>query len=273
TLVQNVPAAGGMALANMVYSTAPKDGSYIGLVRGTVVQEQIYKDPQVQFDGPRFAWIGNMNSDYDSCIVWAASGIRSLSDFYARDIVVGASGAAAQSYSFPKVYDDLLGMKLKIIVGYPGTPERLVAMERGELTGACGISTSSLSSTLATPLKDGKIRIIAQAGAHKDPRYPNVPNILDEAKTPDVRQALEFMYATLSLGRPIAAPPETPPDRLAVLRRGLTATLKDSEFLQDAKTVGIDIEAADATATGKLVDQMFATPAPIVARIQAAMTP
>ncbi len=150
------------------------------MVRGTVVQEQIYKDPQAQFDGLRFAWIGNMNSDYDSCIVWAASGIRSLSDFYAREIVVGASGAGAQSYSFPKVYNELLGMKLKIVVGYPGTPERLMAMERGELTGACGISTSSLSSTLATPLKDGKIRIVAQAGAHKDPRYPNVPNILDE---------------------------------------------------------------------------------------------
>jgi tripartite-type tricarboxylate transporter receptor subunit TctC len=87
-----------------------------------------------------------------------------------------------------------------------------------------------------------------------------------------VRQALEFMYATLSLGRPIAAPPETPQDRLAILRKGLMETLADPAFLQDAKKVGIDIEAADAAETKRLVDQMFATPAPIVARIEAAMT-
>ena len=163
-------------------------------------------------------------------------------------------------------------MKLKIIAGYPGTPERLLAMERGELTGACGISSSSLSSILATPLKEGKIRVIAQAGAHKDPRYPNVPNILDQAKTPAVRQALEFMFSTLTLERPIAAPPGTPEDRLAVLRKGFTDTLKDPEFLEDAGKVGIDIEAADASETKKLVEQMFATPAPVVARVQAAMS-
>ena len=272
-LVQNVPAAGGMALANMIYSTAPKDGSYIGMVRGTVLQEQIYKDRQVQFDGLKFAWLGNMNTDYDSCVVWAASGITSIDDFYTREIIVGASGAGAQSYSFPRVYDELLGMKLKIIVGYPDTPERLLAMERGELTGACGISTSSLSSTLAGAVKNGKVRVIAQGGEHKDPRYPTVPNILDQAKTPDVRRALEFIYATLSLGRPIAAPPGTPEDRLAVLRKGLTETLKDPEFLQDAKKVGVDIEFANAEATRKLVEGMFATPASIVARVQAAMAP
>ena len=145
-----------MALANMLYSTAPKDGSYIGMVRGTVVQEQIYKNPQVHFDGRKFDWIANMNSDYDTCIVWAASGIRSIGDFYTQQIIVGGSGAGAQSYSFPQVYKEILGMKLKIIAGYPGTPQRILAMERGELTGACGISTSSLSSGLAAPSRKAR---------------------------------------------------------------------------------------------------------------------
>jgi tripartite-type tricarboxylate transporter receptor subunit TctC len=270
-VVQNVPAAGGMALANMIYATVPKDGTYIGMVRGTTIQEQIYRNPQVQFDGRKFAWIGNMNSDYDTCIVWTASGITSIDQFYDREIIVGASGVGAQSYSFPVAYRELLGMKLKVITGYPGTPDRMLAMERGELTGACGVSTSSLASALAQPLAEGKIRVIAQAGAHNDPRFPNVPNILDQAKKPETRQALEFLFVPLTLGRPFAGPPETPKDRLAVLRKGMMDTLKDRDFLDDARKVGIDIEPSDAAATEALVERLFATPSSVVAQIQAAM--
>ena len=159
-----------------------------------------------------------MNSDYDTCIVWAAGGITSIDDFCTHEIIIGASGVGAQSYSFPVAYNELLGMKLKVIAGYPGTPERILAMERGEFTGACGVSTSSLSSALVAYVEQSKIRVIAQAGDHKDPRYPNVPNLLDQAKTPEVRQALEFLVVPLTLGRPRAAPPETPEDHLAVLR-------------------------------------------------------
>jgi tripartite-type tricarboxylate transporter receptor subunit TctC len=144
-------------------------------------------------------------------------------------------------------------------------------MERGELTGACGVSTSSLSSALLPYVEQSKIRVIAQAGDHKDPRYPNVPNFLDQAKTSEVRQALEFLFVPLTLGRPLAAPPETPEDRLAVLCKGLMDTLKDPEFLEDAKKVGIDIEPADRKETEKLVEQLFATPPSVVARIEAAM--
>lgn len=271
-IVQNVPAAGGMVLANMMYSSVPKDGSYIGMVRGTVIQQQVFNDPQAQFDSRRLAWIGNMSGEYDACIVSAASGIKSVDDFYKREVVVGASGAGAGSYSYPQIYKEFLGMKFKIIFGYPGTPERVLAMERGELTGACGVSTAILSSSFSTQIKDGAIRMITQGGVHKDPRYPNVPNMLDEAKTPDAREALEFIFATLTLGRPIAAPPETPPDRLAVLRKAFMDTLGDPEFLADAKKSGVDIEGTDDQETAKLVEQMFATPAAIVARVKAAMS-
>ena len=135
-VVQNIPAAGGMQVANIVYNTAAKDGSYLGLVRGTVVQEHIYGNTAALFDGRKLQWIGNMNIDYDGCITWTASGVTSVKDFYTREVIVGASGAGAQSYSFPIVYNKILGTKFKVISGYPGTPERLLAMERGELTGA-----------------------------------------------------------------------------------------------------------------------------------------
>jgi tripartite-type tricarboxylate transporter receptor subunit TctC len=270
-IVQNVPAGGGMALANQLYNTSPKDGTYIGMIRGTVIQEHVYKNPQALFDGRKFVWIGNMNSDYDACIMSTASGVKTIDDFYKREIIVGASGAGAQSYSFPVVYRELLGMKFKVISGYPGTPERMLAMERGELTGACGITTTTYRSVLGPAAKEGKIVMVAQAGTGKDPTYPEVPNILDQAKTPEMRQALEFLFVPLGLGRPLAVAPEVPKDRVAILSKAVAQAMRDSEFLEDAKKVQIDIEPMDGPTTAKMVDQLYATPESVVSKLQAAL--
>jgi tripartite-type tricarboxylate transporter receptor subunit TctC len=270
-IVQNVPAAGGMALANQLYNTAPKDGSYFGMVRGTAIQEEVYKSPQVQFRGRGFAWIGNMNSDRDACIVAAGSGVHSVGDLYTHEIIAGASGAGAQSYSFPVVYQKLLGMKIKVISGYPGTPERLLALERGEITGACGISLSLLGAQFSRLIDEGKIRLIAQGALTKDPRYPDLPNILDQAKTPELQQALEFLYLPLALGRSLAAPPEVPANRLEVLRSAVLKTMHDPDFLADAKRLEIDVEPMNAADTRAMVERLFATPPAIVARIEDAL--
>jgi tripartite-type tricarboxylate transporter receptor subunit TctC len=270
-IVQNVPAAGGMALANQIYNTAPKDGSFFGMVRGTAIQEEVYKSPQVQFRGRDFAWIGNMNSDRDACIVSAGSAVRAIDDLYGQQVIAGASGVGAQSYSFPTVYQKLLGMKFKVISGYPGTPERLLALERGEITGACGISLSLFRSQFSRLAEDGRIRLIAQGALTKDARYPDLPNILDQAKSSDDRQALEFLYLPLALGRSLAAPPQTPVDRLDVLRTATLKTMKDADFLEDAKKLDIDIEPMGADETKAIVDRLFATPPAIVARIEDAL--
>jgi len=272
-VVQDVPAAGGMVLANQLYTSAPRDGSYIGMIRGTVVQEQVYKSPQVQFDARKFAWIGNMNSDYDACVVSAASPVKTIEDFHKYETAVGASGAGAQSFTFPLAYRDLLGMKFKVIAGYPGTPERMLAVERGELDGFCGISLSTFRSQLADQAASGKIRLIAQASTRKDPRYPDVPNILDQAKTPELRQALEFLFIPLTLGRALAGPPETPSDRLEILRNATMRAMRDPEFVEDVKKLNFDIEPMDAEETAKVANRLFATPAEAVARIRATVGP
>ncbi|MGE5539955.1 MAG: Bug family tripartite tricarboxylate transporter substrate binding protein [Gemmatimonas sp.] len=235
TVVQNIGAGGGMVLANQIYNTAPKDGSFIGMVRGTAVQEHVFENPQAKFDGRKFEWLGNMKFDYDTCIVSAASGVKTIADFYTREVVVGASGVGAQAYSFPIVYRELLGMKFKVIAGYPGTPERVLAMERGEIAGACGITTTSFRTVVGSAASEGKVILVAQAGTRSDPAYPDVPNILDEAKTPEIRAALEFLFAPLALGRPLAAPPGTPKDRVAALAKAVVDTMRDAEFVADAE--------------------------------------
>jgi tripartite-type tricarboxylate transporter receptor subunit TctC len=267
-IVQNVPAAGGLALADNMYSSVPKDGSYIGLIRGTVIQEQNFDDPQVKFDARKFEWLGNINADRDTCIVWSASGVNNISDLYKREVVLGASGAGAQSYSFPRVFAKLLGMKLKVIAGYPGTPDRIVAMERGELTGGCGVSVSSLGSGLSDWLKNGKIRVLLQVGLEDDPRLKGIPNILNEAKTEEARRGLEFLILPLAVGRAMAAPPGVAADRLTALRKAFSDTMSDPALVADARNIGVDIDWSDSVKTTQLVDDLLSTPKSIVQIVQ-----
>jgi tripartite-type tricarboxylate transporter receptor subunit TctC len=270
-VVQNVPSGGGMALANQIFNSAPKDGSYIGVLHGSTLLEEIYKSDQVKFEAVRYAWVGNMLSEVDTCVTTKASGVKSADDLFSREVAIGATGAGAQSYSFPVLYNQILGTKLKIVNGYPGTPERVVAMERGELEGACGITTTSFRSTLERQARDGSVIMIAQAGSKKDHRYPDVPNMLDFAKTPADKQALQFVFAPLDLGRPIAAPPGIPPERLAQLRRAFDETMQDSEFLADAEKLKMDVEPMRGAATADAVRRLFATPASAIDRVTNAL--
>jgi tripartite-type tricarboxylate transporter receptor subunit TctC len=162
-------------------------------------------------------------------------------------------------------------MKFKVISGYPGTPERLLALERGEITGACGISLSLIRAQFRRLLDQGKIRLIAQGALTADARYPDLPNILDQAKAPDIRQALEFLYLPLALGRSLAGPPGIPADRLAVLRDAVFKTMQDPDFLADAKKLEVDIEPMNAADTKATVERLFATPPAVVSRIEDAL--
>ena len=266
-VVQNIPAGGGMALANMIYNTAPKDGSYIGVLHGTIVQDELFGSPTVRFEARRFAWIGNMMSEVDTCVMSTASGVKSVEDFFTREVIVGASGAGSQGYSFPIVYNGVLRTRFKMVTGYGGTPERILAMERGEIHGACGITTTSFGSIVEQAAKEGKVKMIAQAGERKDAKYPDVPNMLDLAKTPADRQALEFLVSPLDLGRPIAAPPETPPQRLAILRRAFNETMTDPEMLEEAQRLRMKIEPMNDAATADTVGRLFTMPKSAVDRI------
>ena len=269
-IVQNLPAAGGLVLVNKAYNTAPKDGTFIAMLRGTTVQEQVNGRSEALFDGRRFAWIGNMNRDNESCIVMRGSPIRSITDLASQEIV-GASGVGAQSYSFPLLYKALLHMRFKVVAGYKSTPDRYLAMERGELTGNCGMATSTILATFPNQFREGQIRMILQAATMKDPRFLDVPNVLDEAKTVDDRQALQFMFDSLELGRPYATPGETPRDRVALLRSAFAQTMMDPDFTLEAKKLQLDIDWTDGDAAAAVVDRLYTTPRVAIDRVRAAL--
>jgi len=267
-VVENIPAAGGLALANQAYNTAPKDGSFLAMVRGSTIQDHVDGDPAAMFDGRKFAWIGNMNMEYDSCIVTQNSPVQSIPDLYRRELVVGASGAGAQSYTFPLIYNAVLHTKFKVVTGYKSTPERLLAMQRGELMGNCGIDTSAIEATFYKQYREGKIKVLLQGAVRKDPRFVTVANILDEARSERDRAALEYMFATLVLGRPFATAAETPADRVALLRRAFERSMKDLGFVAEAQKAQLDIDAMTGVECGLAIERLYSTPREVIARVR-----
>ena len=257
-IAQNMTAGAGLVLANSIYSNAPKDGTAIGIIRASVLYEQIFDNKAVKFDGPRFGWLGNMNSAQDACVFWNGSGVNQLADVFSQEHIVGADAAAGMSYSFPRIYNDLLGTKFKVVTGYKGTPARILAMERGEIEGACGLTTGLVKSNFGQQYAEGKIKVIAQAGLSRDSDFPDVPNMLDQAKTPEQRQSLEFIYAQLTLSRAVAGPPGMAAERIATMRKAFDAAVADPDFLDEAKKQKLDISPINGEETAKIVQRFFA---------------
>jgi tripartite-type tricarboxylate transporter receptor subunit TctC len=271
-VTRNLAAAGGLVLANTLYNSSPRDGTAIAIVRASGLYEELFGNSAVKFSSLKFNWIGNLNSTHDTCVFASAAGIRSPKDLYARTALLGASGVGAMGYSLPTIYGDVLGMKFKVIMGYPGTPERVVAMERGEIEGACGMTTSLIKSSLAAPFRDGKLTLVMQAGLTKDADFPDVPNVLDEAKSPEQRSTLEFLFGQLELDRALAAPPDLPPVRIATLRRAFDAMVADGEFLDEVRALKLDFRPLKAEETVAVIRRLFATPRPAIERVRAALT-
>jgi hypothetical protein len=192
--------------------------------------------------------------------------VQTLKDLYEKELIVGDTGVGTGTHSYPKALNALLGMKFKIIAGFPSSSDVFLAMERGEVDGICE-SLDSVSGKRPTWIPDKKVVILFQGGAMPNPELKNVPFVPDLARTPDDRLAIEFLYAGQGIGRPFVAPPDLPADRLKMLRGAFDATMKDAEFLDDAKRNMLDVEPEDGEHLAALIKKVYATPKPIVEKI------
>jgi len=266
---QNMPGAGSLKSINYLYSVAAKDGSVFGTFGRTLALEPLIG--KAEFDATKLTWLGSMTDESSICISRQASAIKDWNGLLTKEANFGGLGAGADPDIFTLALDNLFGAKLKLIRGYPGTSEATLALERGELDGLCGISYGTLVSKHAAWLKDKTINLLFQAGIRKVPELPDVPFLLDLAKTPEERQIIKLLVAGQGMARPYAAPPGIPADRAAALRTAFEATLKDPEFLEQAKTSKIEINPVSASEIEHLLADAYATPKEIVAKAAAAM--
>jgi tripartite-type tricarboxylate transporter receptor subunit TctC len=263
---KNMEGAGSLRLANWIYNVGPKDGTVLGTIgRGTAF-DPLLGSKGAQFQADKFTWIGSANNEVSVCAAWKGSGIDKLEDTLSRELIVGGTGQAADTDQFPRVLNGVLGTKFKIVSGYPGGNDVTLAMERGEVKGRCGWSWSSVLATHKRWLDNKSITILAQLSLNKHPDLPDVPLIMDFAKTEDQQQIFKLIFARQVMGRPYLAPPGVPKDRAEALRQAFADTMKDPGFLADAEKSQLEITPVSGAEVEQLVKDIYQTPKPLAAK-------
>ena len=266
--VQHMPGAGGLVVMNYIANTAPHDGTAIAITDRTSAFEPLMGDANAKFDGRKLNWLGTANVEYTTCISWYTSPVKTLQDAIKQELIIGGSGADATEVIFPKAINEIVGTKFKNILGYAGSNEMDLAMERGELQGNCGLGWTLIKNRHPDWLADKKINILFQMALDKHPDLPNVPLISDYAKTPADKQVFEFLFGPQKMGRPFFAPPGIPADRMAVLRDGFARAMQDPQFLAEATKLGLEVQFVGGAEVLKIVDSLYATPPDVLDRIK-----
>jgi tripartite-type tricarboxylate transporter receptor subunit TctC len=261
---KNMPAASGLAAANTLYTSADRDGATIGAFPNNIPMDTLFGNPGARFDAQKLNWLGSIGKLENVCATWFTSPIRTIAQAREREVIVAAAAATSNSAIMPKVLNALLSTKFKIVAGYDPGSGMTLALESGETEGVCGLSWSTMKAARPHWIKDSKLNVIVQMGLAKLPELPGVPSALDLVSDPVKKQVLELILIRQEIGRPVAAPPGVPADRLEVLRRAFDDTMKDPEFLADAEKLQLEIEPLRAREIDTLLANAFATPKAIV---------
>jgi tripartite-type tricarboxylate transporter receptor subunit TctC len=263
---QNMPGAGSYVAASHIYNVAPKDGTVLGIIARDAALGPLSGATGARFDPVRLSWIGTPTKETNVCIAYHAAQVKTALDLTQKQLIVGDTGPGTGTRSYPKALNELLGMKFKLVGGFPASSDVFLAMERGEVEGICE-SLDSIKIRRPNWIPDKTISILFQGGAEPNPELKGIPFVRDLARTDEERQAIEFLYAGQGIGRPFVAPPDLPADRLAMLRDAFNATMKDADFLAEAGKSKLDLDPEDGQHLAALIARIYATPKPIVERI------
>jgi len=271
-IVQNQPGAGSLSMTNQLYAGGPFDGTAIGASFNGLPTTPLLQPAGARFEAVKLNWVGSTNRETQAMYVWHTAPIEKLSDLTTTEMIVGAQAPGSTQYDYPKLAEKLFGWKFKVITGYEATPKIHLAMERGEVHGTWA-NWSTLKAISEQWIKDKKIRILAQWALRKHPEMPDVPLILEQAKTPEQKQSLDLALARLEFGRPFFMPPNVPAERVNAIRRAFDAVMKDKEFLDEADKLKIEIDPLSGEQVAALIEQIYKTPAATVERVRDAMAP
>jgi len=264
-VVKNMPGAGGLLNVNFMFNSAPRDGSAIAAPFNTVFMLPLFGDPSAKFDPRKFTWIGSLDKQTGTCVVWKTSTAHTLADAQQRDITVGATGLNATPAIFSNVLNTLFHTRFKIISGY-STNEVRFAMERGETEGICGMAWQTYKAIAPAWVSEGKIRPIVQLGLVPNKDLPDTPLALDMLpKGPD-RDVFELTVLPQEFGRPFIAPPDIPADRADAMRRAFDEVLTDPAFLEDAAKIRLSLDPLTGDQIKALLDRAYAAPKDVIER-------
>jgi tripartite-type tricarboxylate transporter receptor subunit TctC len=262
---QNMIGGGGIVMANFLQTIAPRDGTAIGMIPNTLVVNQMVGMAAVRYDLGQFHWIGSvMPPAHSAMVAWHASGIASIEDARRSPITAGASPKGSFLYAMPALLNEFLGTRFKIVAGYQGIASVYLALERGEVD-SLGVTWSELKAEKPDMLRDRKVRVLVQSAPKADD-LPDVPTVDELAKDEKDRGPMDFLLSGDALGRPLAAPPGTPAERVAALRAAFADTMKDPRFLHDVEASRTELGPIAGDQLQQAVARILATPPQWIAR-------
>jgi tripartite-type tricarboxylate transporter receptor subunit TctC len=273
-IVQNMPGAGSIVATNYLSNVAPKDGTSLGIIQRTMLTAKLARLDGVQFDPLQINWVGNLTTEVGMVVSWHSHPVKTAQDLFTKELIVGGAGVAADTEATPRLLNAVLGTKFKVVSGYRGNTNIMLALENGEIGGLGDWAWPNIKTRRPDFLRDRKINLIMQLGFEKLEDAPSdIPLVMDFAKTEDDRKVLQLYFAQKQVARPVMAPPGVSPERMKELRTAFDAMVKDQEAIADAIRAGVEISATSSEDVGKVMALIAATPPHIAERLAEAIKP
>jgi tripartite-type tricarboxylate transporter receptor subunit TctC len=271
-IVSNMPGAGSITAANYIYSVAPKDGTVFGTFSRGVPMEPLIGTANVRYEAQKFTWVGSASNEVSVCAVSPKAPVKTYEEALQKPFTLAGEGPGSDPDTYAKLFQNLLGAKLKLVSGYPGGNDMTLAIERGEVDGRCGWSWGSIKATRPDWLQGSqKISILLQLGIERSSELPDVPSAYEKAADQRQKDIVKLVVSRQIVARPFAAPPGLPDDRKEALRKAFDATMKDPEFLKEAKTMALEIAPVSGAEIEKLIAELYATPKEVIEQARVVM--
>ena len=263
-IVQNMPGAGSLVAGRSLYATQPKDGTVLATLDDGLITESLVEPEVVDLDFRKYAWIGITTPDFRVCYGFGPGGVKSWDDMMrSKEFILGAVGKGAGNYINGATLREVFGAPIKQVLGFPGSAEQQLAIERGELDGDCG----ALSSIPRDWLRDGKAHPFVRFTKERPPEMPeNARFIGDFATTQDQRDLLEVLNAGNEVGRAYVISGDVPADRIATMRKAFDDTMKDPAFLAEAEKEQLPVHALTGERAAQIAADITAVSPVIIAK-------
>jgi tripartite-type tricarboxylate transporter receptor subunit TctC len=265
-IIQNMPQGASLQAANYLYNQAPRDGTVIGSITRNIVNTALLSNSNLQADPRKFIWLGGTSFPGRVCVAGKNAPTQKMADVFTREVITGSNGPGNSTHILPTVFNHLLGAKFKIVEGYRGTADILLAIERDEVQAVCASYGQFRNSSAA--FQEGRLKIIFRAEEGIMPEIPDVPSIYEFAKTEQQKQFMRFVFSSTEFGRPYVLPPEVPAERVAILREAFADAVKDPELIAEAAKLQVDMSFRPPQELDRITKALYETPPELIEAVQ-----
>lgn len=265
-IVQNMPAASSVAAANFVYAQAPRDGTVLGSLSRNIPSQALMGQANVEVDPRRLIWLGGTSFPVRVCVRTANAPVRTPADLFTQELIVAGASASSALTILPTVLNQVLGTRMRIVVGYKGATDAVLAMERGEVQGAC--ASYGQFRVYEQLFRDGKLAFLLRAEEEAIADLPDVPSIFDYAKTSEQKELMRFVFASSAFGRPYAFPPDVPKERVEIMRKAFADALADPALMAEAARIKMDLSYRTPEQLENALAALYRTPPDLIETVK-----